>query len=49
MTFERIYTVQYYETDQRGFARPVALLNYQQAAAGEHASLLGVAVAGIPG
>lgn len=43
--FEKDYTVQYYETDQRGFARPVALLNYLQAAAGEHAALLGVAVA----
>jgi acyl-ACP thioesterase len=43
--FEKIYTVQYYETDQRGFARPIALLNYLQSAAGEHAALLGVAVA----
>lgn len=43
--FEKNYTVQYYETDQRGFARPVALLNYMQAAAGEHAARLGVAVA----
>lgn len=43
--FEKEYVVQTYETDQRGFARPVALLNYLQAAAGEHASLLKVAVA----
>ena len=43
--FEKDYTVQYYETDQRGFARPVALLNYLQAVAGEHAARLGVAVA----
>lgn len=43
--FELEFTVQYYETDQRGFARPVALLNYLQAAAGSHAALLGVAVA----
>ncbi len=43
--FEKDYTVQYYETDQRGFARPVALLNYMQAAAGEHSALLRVAVA----
>lgn len=43
--FEKDYVVQSYETDQRGFARPVALLNYLQAAAGEHASLLKVAVA----
>jgi len=43
--FEKDFTVQYYETDQRGFARPVALLNYLQSAAGDHAALLGVAVA----
>lgn len=43
--FEKDYVVQTYETDPRGFARPVALLNYLQAAAGEHASLLKVAVA----
>lgn len=43
--FEKNYIVQYYETDQRGFARPVALLNYLQSIAGEHATLLGVAVA----
>lgn len=42
--FEQQYSVQSYETDQRGFARPVALLNYLQSTAGEHASLLGVAV-----
>ena len=42
--FEQEYIVQTYETDQRGFARPVALLNYLQAAAGEHAARLGVAV-----
>jgi acyl-ACP thioesterase len=42
--FEKKYTVQTYETDLRGFARPVALLNYLQSAAGEHAALLGVAV-----
>jgi acyl-ACP thioesterase len=42
--FEKTYTVQSYETDLRGFARPVALLNYLQSAAGEHAALLGVAV-----
>lgn len=43
--FKKDFTVQYYETDQRGFARPVALLNYLQSAAGDHAALLGVAVA----
>ena len=42
---ETDFAVQPYETDQRGFARPVALLNYLQAAAGKHAALLGVAVA----
>ncbi len=42
--FETEFIVQSYETDLRGFARPVALLNYLQSAAGEHASLLGVAV-----
>ncbi|MFZ4859242.1 MAG: acyl-[acyl-carrier-protein] thioesterase [Desulfuromonadaceae bacterium] len=43
--FETEFTVQSYETDLRGFARPVALLNYLQSAAGEHALLLGVSVA----
>ena len=42
--FHKDFTVQSYETGLRGFARPVALLNYLQAAAGEHAALLGVAV-----
>jgi acyl-ACP thioesterase len=42
--YERDFTVQYYETDQHGFARPVALLNYLQAAAGDHAAQLGLAV-----
>ena len=37
-------TVQYHETDQHGFIRPVALLNYLQSAAGEHATRLGVSV-----
>lgn len=43
--FKKKFTVQYYETDQRGFARPVSLLNYLQSAAGDHAALLGIAVA----
>lgn len=43
--FEKEFIVQTYETDQRGFARPVALLNYLQAAAGEHAARLKVSVA----
>lgn len=42
--YETEFTVQPYETDQHNFARPVALLNYLQAAAGDHAALLGVAV-----
>lgn len=42
--FETEYAVQSYETDQRGFARPVVLLNYLQSAAGRHAARLGVAV-----
>lgn len=37
--FEKDFTVQYYETDQRGFARPVALLNYLQSAPFQHFSL----------
>lgn len=45
LVFETDFVVQPYETDQRGFGRPVALLNYLQSAAGEHAALLGVAVA----
>ncbi|MBW4056243.1 MAG: acyl-ACP thioesterase [Proteobacteria bacterium] len=43
--FVKDYEVQYHEIDQRGFARPLALLNYLQSAAGEHATMLGVAVA----
>jgi acyl-ACP thioesterase len=43
--FEKDFTVQYYETDPRGFARPVALLNYMQSTAGDHAALLGISVA----
>lgn len=43
--FNKDFIIQYYETDQRGFARPVALLNYMQSAAGDHAALLGIAVA----
>lgn len=37
-------TVQYHETDQHGFIRPVALLNHLQSAAGEHATGIGVSV-----
>lgn len=42
--YETEFIVQPYETDQNNFARPVALLNYLQSAAGDHAALLGVAV-----
>ncbi|MEI7816548.1 MAG: acyl-ACP thioesterase domain-containing protein [Desulfuromonadales bacterium] len=42
--FDKYFIVQSYEADQHNFARPVALLNYMQSAAGEHATLLGVAV-----
>lgn len=42
--YETEFVVQPYETDQNNFARPVALLNYLQSAAGDHAALLGVAV-----
>lgn len=44
-SFETKFTVQYNEADQRGFVRPVALLNYLQSVAGYHAALLGVSVA----
>ncbi|MFA7404471.1 MAG: acyl-ACP thioesterase domain-containing protein [Pelobacteraceae bacterium] len=47
--FETVFTVQYNEADQRGFVRPVALLNYLQSAAGYHAALLGVSVADLLG
>lgn len=43
--FETKFTVQYNEADQRGFVRPVALLNYLQSVAGYHAATLGVSVA----
>lgn len=42
--FEHDFTVQYNEVDQRGFVRPVALLNYLQTVAGYHAALLGISV-----
>lgn len=43
--FETRFVVHSYEADQHNFARPVALLNYLQSAAGAHAARLGVAVA----
>jgi acyl-ACP thioesterase len=45
--FETSFIVQPYEADQHNFARPVALLNYLQSAAGVHAARLGVAVANL--
>lgn len=42
--YETEFTVQPYEADQHNYARPVALLNYLQSAAGVHAARLGVAV-----
>ena len=43
--FEQTFTVRYYELDHTGLVRPVALLNYLQDAAGDHARRLGVSVA----
>jgi medium-chain acyl-[acyl-carrier-protein] hydrolase len=45
--FHTEFTVHTYETDTRGFARPVALLNFLQDAAGEHAGRLGLSVAAL--
>ena len=42
--FHKEYTVHTYETDARGLARTVALLNFLQDAAGEHAGRLGLSV-----
>lgn len=44
-THEASFTVMYYEADPQGYARTVALLNYLQSAAGDHARRLGVSVA----
>jgi len=44
LVHHREYTVHTYETDAGGLARPVALLNYLQDAAGEHAGRLGWSV-----
>ncbi len=42
--YSKEYTVHTYETDARGLVRPVALLNYLQDAAGDHAGRLGLSV-----
>jgi medium-chain acyl-[acyl-carrier-protein] hydrolase len=44
LIFCKEYTVHTYETDARGLARPVALLNYLQDSAGYHAGRLGLSV-----
>ena len=44
LVFHKDYAVHSYETDARGVARPVALLNYLQDSAGEHAGRLGLSV-----
>lgn len=44
LIFRKEYTVHTYETDTRGRAKPVALLNYLQDAAGDHAGRLGWSV-----
>ena len=44
LVFQKEYRVHTYETDTRGYARPLALLNYLQDSAGEHAGRLGFSV-----
>ena len=44
LVFLKEYRVHTYETDARGLVRPVALLNYLQDSAGEHAGRLGLSV-----
>lgn len=44
LVYHKEYTVHTYETDARGLARPVALLNFLQDAAGDHAGRLGLSV-----
>lgn len=44
LVYQKEYVVHTYETDARGLARPVALLNYLQDSAGEHAGRLGLSV-----
>ncbi len=42
--YEKTFQVRSYEVDTQGAARPTAILNYLQEAAGDHARLLGVSV-----
>jgi medium-chain acyl-[acyl-carrier-protein] hydrolase len=44
LVYHKEYTVHTYETDARGLARPVALLNFLQDSAGDHAGRLGLSV-----
>jgi acyl-ACP thioesterase len=44
LVFQKEYLVHTYETDTRGYVRPLALLNYLQDSAGEHAGRLGLSV-----
>jgi medium-chain acyl-[acyl-carrier-protein] hydrolase len=44
LVYHKEYTVHTYETDARGLARPIALLNFLQDAAGDHAGRLGLSV-----
>lgn len=45
--YEREFAIQYHETDQYGFVRHVALLNFMQTAGVDHAALLNVSVGGL--
>jgi medium-chain acyl-[acyl-carrier-protein] hydrolase len=47
LIFHSDYAVHTYETDAQGLARPGALLNFLQDAAGEHAGRLGLSVAAL--
>ncbi len=44
LVFQKEYRVHTYETDTRGYVRALALLNYLQDSAGEHAGRLGLSV-----
>ncbi len=44
LTFRKEFSIHSYELDFEGFAKPVSLLNFLQAAAGDHAARLGWAV-----
>jgi acyl-ACP thioesterase len=44
LVFHKEFTVHTYETDARGLARTVTLLNYLQDSAGDHAGRLGLSV-----